>query len=591
MLDKAAADASYILEPAFSQQRRESLSHKATANAAYILEPTFSPQHQWSLLEKLENARHYWPIPRTDADTYFIPRDCIENLLTFEAVNDQLHRAYPGESEAWISSLTKSICLSAKRLFIILLCGGQIDSSHYIHEFIEEGITDADLPFTKYFLQKEYQTSGGNYKSVVCKKSHLTCSKKDHADCGIKALMRAGRRLDFVRRDQWIVLAPIFRPALDNTTPEMNINTIMPFIKDNEHDITLKKEGGYGEVWQVVIHPAHQRFSQVQHAKEAKIAIKRQYSTNASKFQVERDMLTTLAKKNHPHLIRLLTTYKFRNRYHFMFLWADSNLVDYWESRRLPERTPQVYLWVLEQMIGITSALSTIHNYKSSALRNQEPKVKYKEYSTAGSLQQEEVNNRFPALEEEADYGRHGDLKGQNILWFDGPNGGTLQISDLGTGRFHGLESRSNVNPNTISGSPTYSPPEVVLNKFVSRKYDIWSLGCVYSEFITWLIEGPEGIQNFADARLLYTDPNWADDKFFVLVNNIESGATLRPRVLDWFSRLRSNKRCSPMLSELLTLIQQRMLSIDSNNRISSEELLEQLEHIRIRANDVAYAI
>lgn len=65
---------------------------------------------------------------------------------------------------------------------------------------------------------------------------------------------------------------------------------------------------------------------------------------------------------------------------------------------------------------------------------------------------------------------------------------GILVIADFGLMAFHRGQSRSLVPGAKLHGTPTYAPPEWQLNYQVSRSYDIWSLGCVYLEFITWLV-------------------------------------------------------------------------------------------------------
>ncbi len=44
-----------------------------------------------------------------------------------------------------------------------------------------------------------------------------------------------------------------------------------------------------------------------------------------------------------------------------------------------------------------------------------------------------------------------------------------------------------------------YEPPEAEVgqNEPRSRRYDVWSMGCIYLEFAIWLLRGENGLQRF----------------------------------------------------------------------------------------------
>jgi serine/threonine protein kinase len=126
-------------------------------------------------------------------------------------------------------------------------------------------------------------------------------------------------------------------------------------------------------------------------------------------------------------------------------------------------------------MAGIASALSSIHNFT----------VTYPLSVDGPGNVRLQKDAKLSVEKSEELYGRHGDIKPENILWFQetpdtDDEAGILQIADFGLGRFHGRESRSNVHPDGVVGSPTYEPPECKLHRPVSRAYDIWSLGYLY---------------------------------------------------------------------------------------------------------------
>jgi serine/threonine protein kinase len=301
------------------------------------------------------------------------------------------------------------------------------------------------------------------------------------------------------------------------------------------------------------------------------IAIKRLISRKSVDFEKERDMISSLTMKGHPHLVKLLWTYRLNGRYHFLCPFAKANLRDFWKARTLATNDQDTHLWALQQIEGLVSGLNVIHNFKTPHPLESDEETKF-------SRNRPTLKIRMAVDPKDEKYGRHGDLKPENILWFNDLQGvddaGVLQISDFGLGRFHRLESRSRQDPRTINGSPTYIPPELALERPVSRAYDIWSLGCILLEFITWLLEGQEGLDNFADARTAKAHDGIFDDTYYTLsVSKISKEGEVRPGVSTWMKRLRREHHCSQMVLELLDVVQTRMLKVNPEERVKAEEL------------------
>lgn len=173
-------------------------------------------------------------------------------------------------------------------------------------------------------------------------------------------------------------------------------------------------------------------------------------------------------------------------------------------------------------------------------------------------------------------FGRHGDLKPENILWYKDSNSrGILQIADLGLGRFHRMESRSNQDPLRIEGSPTYMPPELPLGELISRAYDIWSLGCVFLEFMTWILLGPKGLLQFREARTAKAHNGITDDTFYMLFDSgpgYRSGE-VREGVRNWITNLHQCNTSSKMVRDVLDLVEKQMLQVKMGDRISARKL------------------
>jgi serine/threonine protein kinase len=309
------------------------------------------------------------------------------------------------------------------------------------------------------------------------------------------------------------------------------------------------------------------------------IAIKKLYSSEEKEFQKEVTILKALGSKQekHPHLIKLLATYRQERKYHLMFPYADANLRTYWDDRPSPIFDEATVLWTLKQMAGIASALSSIHNYS----------VTYPLSVDGPGNVRVQKDAKLSVEKSEELYGRHGDIKPENILWFRqtpdiDDEKGILQIADFGLGRFHGRDSRSLVNPDSVLGSPTYEPPECKLHRPVSRAYDIWSLGCLYLEFITWLLKGFAEIEGFSEfrGRSGSRSKELNDDYFFTIirVSNIETDAVVREEVVIWVNQLHEHEKCSALIHDLLDLVMKEVLLTDASKRIGARWLYHRLK-------------
>lgn len=300
-------------------------------------------------------------------------------------------------------------------------------------------------------------------------------------------------------------------------------------------------------------------------------------------------MLSALNAHSHKHIIKLLATYKLKGKYYLIFPLAHGNLRDHWDAISMPFWNRDTYLWVLKQIIGVVSALEVIH--EETGLTPAQPDDPNP--GTSNRPLYKGITLRVDPTE--AKFGRHGDIKPENILWMrdSGQDSGTLLIADMGLGRFHRKESRSQVDPKSVNGSPTYAPPEVTLNKPVSRAYDIWSLGCVFTELITWLLKGRDGLLEFGLSRLEIAEDNFSDDTFFsIRTSSSEARAEIRPGVTKWMRHLSQDEHCSELLQNLLEIVEHHMLSVDPKSRITAKHLKSKLKSMmRTAKSDSIYLL
>jgi serine/threonine protein kinase len=235
-------------------------------------------------------------------------------------------------------------------------------------------------------------------------------------------------------------------------------------------------------------------------------AIKCLRSGDMEDFKKEVEMLKKFSNDSHPHLISLLATYEQLDIFHLVFHWADADLYNFWtKAKPNPTFEFDTVIWLAEQCEGIADGLSKIHCYETTSSKID-----------GGQL-----------------FGRHGDIKPENILWFRDSNKpedkGVLKICDFGLAEFNTRSSRSNKPRYKVANSPTYRPPECdIKGGVISRSYDIWTLGCLYLDFITWLLGGEYLFRKFSRERKGYVPnaPYVQEDTFFELVQETNNGAT-----------------------------------------------------------------
>lgn len=247
------------------------------------------------------------------------------------------------------------------------------------------------------------------------------------------------------------------------------------------------------------------------------------------KFEGERQALIRFSgpKGKHDNLIELFLSYGINDNQYLIFPWADGDLKDYWSRTQNDPTSLQHAQRLIGQCLGLAKGLCQVHHYHN-----------FSGLHTSGA--------ETPSTKSR-NKGRHGDIKPKNILYFADDKGGPerLVIADFTLMRFHSDATTSFTFANQVGFSPTYRPPEVDerIGAIVSQKYDIWTLGCVYLEFVTWHLLGCDAVyrrsfqtadekrfESFSTVRQTDDDKRrgMKEDKFF---NNTRSGQVLKPSV------------------------------------------------------------
>jgi serine/threonine protein kinase len=268
------------------------------------------------------------------------------------------------------------------------------------------------------------------------------------------------------------------------------------------------------------------------------------------------------------HLTQVLATFEERNTdgdkstFWLLFDCAEGDLQHFWNENSLLVCDLSHCLWMAEQFHGLAEALQAIHNDRLETVR----------YIPSGVDDKENL------------YGRHGDIKPGNMLWFSSLHSRRLTLADFGLGRLHTRISRSKQNPAFIERTATYRSPEFDIDGgLISPKSDVCSLGYVYLEYITWFLLGLDGVTKFAEERLEKDKYNFMADTFFRIEadQDGQQTAVIKPSVKRWIQKLKDHSSCTWYLLQMLELIEEHMIHPEREKRIRAMPLVKSLDSLR----------
>ncbi|KAG6368270.1 hypothetical protein INS49_002473 [Diaporthe citri] len=464
----------------------------------------------------------------------FWPPGVLKRIITRQAVTNEILKAFPNYSRKEGESIAERVWedRSGKcvKIFTILVL---LDEVQVLVEHIlgcPQGVRDHDLPLT---LRNKH----GSPSRKLCR-----------ADSETRRLAVPVFRFD--RRNNAII-------HLD-----LDEGDILPWCEEAVVPPVNAMDGGYGTVTRVKIHPRCHEFHDTLRAINVAgglFAVKRLRQRIVNQFRDEVDALKRFNGKVHPHLVTLLATFTQAEYYCMIFPWAECDLEQYWENNPQPDPGDiELGRWLSRQCLGIMEAVNVIHNPSH--------------------------------LKSERKFGRHGDIKAENILWFksrpdDPTDRGTLVISDLGLTAMNSEKSRS-MQPNTgLKMTPSYRPPECdIKGGTISRSFDIWTLGCLYLELMCWLLRGNAGKIQFDQARTAPFIFGTKADIYFDIEERKQTTPGMfvfkvKDVVSKTISELHDDPYCSRWVHDLLDLVENDMLVVLSktHKRKTSQFLLHKL--------------
>ncbi|KAL9063517.1 MAG: hypothetical protein Q9157_008207 [Trypethelium eluteriae] len=515
---------------------------------------------------------------------HFIPRCAQEKLITKDVFMDVIRAEYLDLPDSDVAIFVHERFPIARRLFAIL---AYIQRLEQLRRFLDGNITDKRLP-----LRRSSEDLDGEDTSSEWVLEARGEDGRERIHVGALDSWSSDDREEFSHA-QRLMTSPFFKRS---ESYSLDDDEVLPFLYPRPK--IEDRRGGYSEIRIRRPYPSHHNFwdrsddpnvclyqtpaSNYSNAMqdERLVAIKMLYSNDEKEVNNEIENLQKIGGK-HDHLIQLFACYKYQGKMYLILPYAESDLRTYWLKRATPAFDRRTAFWSLTQLYGIADGLLKVHNFTPTWPLEPDGGLRMPDEDATLSIQPDEKN-----------YGRHGDLKPENILYF--PNelnnesrDDILKITDYGLSRFHGRESRSRSNQNNVAYSPTYEPPEIRLGIPVSRKYDIWSLGCVYLEFVTWLLKGNEGIKVFSRERLGAhpTIPKLSEDIFFTMIRSgDEADAEVRAAVVEWVKDLHEHECCSDLIHDLLKLIMKGMLRIKPEARIEARQLRDNLKDLLDKA-------
>lgn len=550
-----------------------------------------------------------------DEDKLFLPDRYFTRLVTETKVIELL----PSAS----SALVNFVCNEAKRIFLILIFGT------FVFDAPEKEVVSVIDQFRKHQLNDKLlpiEDITGRCKAEAFCSRRRGAQKIGNRECVHDAALNVFHderwdsfKFKHFRQTQWTFSAPVFRK--NDFKQELSAGVVLPLTWASENP----REGHFSKVYEATLHADHQD-EFVTDGKDVHVAVKELNTLPGDKgynvetaWNLEAEALEQISQLQHRHLIRRLAAFKRGSQYFIMFEWAKGGtLRDVWEHNAAEhlDLNGDKIMGLLEQLLGLAGALCALHNTNSNTKTAAATKTSNKRI--------EEKSNVWPSAEgftnvkrdvktviikvdspSEENYDhddddddnydsddsdissgdehwRHGDLKPDNILKFDGSTClGTLKIADLGLAKQHKYKTADRHDPTKQRyATEQYEAPEVITNfsQPRSRRYDVWSMGCIIFECVIWLLYGYNGLKTF------YKEKNYIDtstETLYFTANKSQGIATVSDIVTSWLDQiLKDDPECNQpggtALGDLLKLVRDKLLIVDLPESNMSPEALEQ---------------
>ncbi|KAI1173823.1 hypothetical protein F4777DRAFT_589617 [Nemania sp. FL0916] len=274
------------------------------------------------------------------------------------------------------------------------------------------------------------------------------------------------------------------------------------------------------------------------------VAVKKLFHSDEQEAEKEAVALENMRNSPNAHLIKAIAYIRTKPRieHSFVFPWAEyGNLWDFWISQDSAPRDREYFIRVFRQLTCLACAINELSENRT----------------------------------------RHGDLKPENIVCFEAdgclPAGDDkkpdatvrLVIIDVGLAKKHNEHTQLRAKTDTRVSTRRYAPPELDIGpeKSLSRRFDVWSLGCIFLEFAIWLLGGKRKLLEFTNG------PSVETEKFKFFDTSYERDSIGGPRqiakrhsaVNKLISEMQNNPLCAndTAIRRLIDLVSDRMLVVD----------------------------
>ena len=321
--------------------------------------------------------------------------------------------------------------------------------------------------------------------------------------------------------------------------------------RDRDHEIGDSRDndnGGEdcGQHWYAL--------KQLKHSDNAAVAQRK-----VREFHDEVAANSLVRQQHHANILPLLHSHTYGATCNLIFPLASYNLTEFYEAAPAPapwHEDPAPRLRFVEQISRLVPALGALHQGKIDS------------------------KSRW--------VGSHRDLKPANILVLGRGVRRRFMISDLGLMRFREIGGTGpgpghdyTAAADDSRGMSAYRAPECdEPGRKVGRGADIWSMGCILAEALSWAVGGPAAITRFTEARRTTNAAGYTDSWFFSSSSGSSSGSSsdargggrrgggtcatapgLKAEVRAWFAELRTMSRDSagkpdPLLCDALNMVE-----------------------------------
>lgn len=173
--------------------------------------------------------------------------------------------------------------------------------------------------------------------------------------------------------------------------------------------------------------------------------------------------------------------------------------------------------------------------------------------------------------------GYHHDIRPANILVSEQ----TFILSDFGLGNLKPLEKGSTTEWKNTMGD--FLAPECMdekdRGKNVGRSIDVWAMGCLMAETITYMTKGPVGVETFQERRLSKGRlPGWTDSGFYT------PDGKLKQAVTDWLNTLSETTSTRSLVPAGIKVIF-KCLNEVTHDRPQISTVLEDLTVLSLKAH------